>query len=211
MSELFNILKMFAPSSDSGTISSDSRRNIISRLKFIGTLQPHEKIDISNLKVETSSMFTPIRRLLTGNSRDSTLNFFTNTIDRSIEIVSATVHLNKPADKVFCANLIQDLVNSICGLRATQKTYATDKLFVCQVEFLIESIQGKLFEIQKDHSDLLIMKDACMMHIKDEKQNFSEPSSFSAEETSADKKMLENPSHKSKAPPKVHSSISEEQ
>lgn len=167
MSELMSFLRLFAPASSSASTASDTRRQVLTRLKFMGSLSPHEKIDSRSLKIESTSFLTPLKRwLFTGDSRETAVYFFSSTIDRAFEIVSAHIHSKNVSEQIFCANIIQDLFNSVKGLRAAQKTYADDKLIVCELEVLVETVSGKLFEIQKSHPHLFTMKELCVVQIK---------------------------------------------
>ena len=156
MNEFIQMLRIFSPLV-SNTNTNETKRTIITRLKFIGTIQPHEKIDSRTLKVESPTIFTPLKRFLYGDSRDTTVHFFSSTIDRAFEIVDANINSSKTSDKMFCANIIADLVNSIKGLNAAQQTYSDDKLIVCELETITESIQRKIYELQKQHPDIFTL------------------------------------------------------
>lgn len=153
--------KLITPT-NSNINSAESRRSALTKLKFIGQLKPNEKIDNINVKVEDTSIWTPIKRFIYGDNRKNTLSFFSCTIERVFEIIDANVHSKKISDKIFCSNIIQDLITSINGLKAAQQTYATDKFFICELDVLIENIQGKIFELQKEYPELFDVKDLCI-------------------------------------------------
>jgi hypothetical protein len=162
MSDLMSFLKFFTPPTGMSNNSTniETRRQILTRLKFIGNIAPHEKIDSRSLKIETNNLFTPLKRLLfTRDSRETSLYFFASTIDRSFEIIAAHINSNNISEQIFCNNIIQDLIHSIKGLKSTQITYAEDKLVVCELDVLIESISGKLFEIKNLFPELFVVKD----------------------------------------------------
>jgi len=52
-----------------GDTRLERQREIITRLKFIGTLQPGNKIDVNNLRIETSDIFTSFKRMIYGEGR----------------------------------------------------------------------------------------------------------------------------------------------
>lgn len=168
MDSLIQIFRSISPLTGGTTnlISSDSKRQIITKLKFISLLEPHEKIDINSLKIESSGIWTPLKRLIAGSSRDTTVNFFGSTIDRTFEIIQASLSSERMADRIFVANTLTDLINAIRGLRAAQTTYADDKLVVCNIESQIESVQGFIMEIQEKHSDILTLKEACVVSLE---------------------------------------------
>ena len=83
---MLNTIK-FMFSNDKNNNILEKNREIITRLKFIATFQPGEKINTSMLHIESNSLITSIRRTLNGESRNTTLQFISNTIDRSFEII----------------------------------------------------------------------------------------------------------------------------
>jgi hypothetical protein len=176
LSDFVSFLKVFSPGATPAN-SNDSRRQVLTRLKFIGRLQPHDKIDLRTLRVESNSIMTPLKRLfVTGDSRETTLNFFSSTIDRSFEIIAAHINSSNVSERIFCANVIQDLIASVKGLRATQGTYADDNYTVCEIDVLIQTVQAKIWEIQQAHPDLFTMKELCVVQIdKDTEDTSGQP------------------------------------
>ena len=137
---------------------NERNRDTITRLKFIGTFQQGEKIDVKNLKIESNNIFTPLKRLIQGESRDYTYSFLNTTIDRSFEIVSSYSHSEKISEKLFCKNILEDMIKAIKGLQNIQKTYKDDKLFYCNIETIIENIHSKLSEIKEKSPELFKIK-----------------------------------------------------
>ena len=78
-----------------------SPHDIITRLKFISTFQIGEKINIQNMRVETDSILTPLRRFIFGESREKTLLFITNTIERSFDILHSRITDNKISEQLY--------------------------------------------------------------------------------------------------------------
>jgi len=154
---MLNALK-FVFSNDRKDSISEKNRDYITRLKFIGTFQPNEKIDVKNLKIENNTIITPFKRMLLGESRDTTYQFLSSTIDRSFEIVNSYCRSDKISEKLFCKNILNDMIKAITGLQNIQKTYKDDKLFYCNIEVLIESVQSKLMEIKDKCPDLYELK-----------------------------------------------------
>lgn len=146
----------FLISKDKNYAVTERNRDTITKLKFISTFQPGQKIDVKNLRVETNTIFTPIKRMLFGESRDTTINFLNSTIERSFEIIQAYCYSDKKSEQIFCSNIILDLDKSIEGLQNLQKTYKDDNLFVCNIDTIIENIKGKLIEIRERFPNLFI-------------------------------------------------------
>ena len=133
-------------------------RDTIIKLKFIGTFQSNEKIDVRNLRVEQNTIFTPIKRMFYGESRNTTFDFLNTTIEKSFNIINSFIRTDKLSEKIFCKNILNDLVNCISGLKNIQRTYTDDKLFFCNVQTLIESIQAKLIEIKEQYPEIFYMQ-----------------------------------------------------
>lgn len=153
-------------SSNTVSFNADNKRTTITRLKFLGTIEPHQKIDITSLKIESNSVWIPIKRWLSGSSRETTMNFFSSTIERSIDIIKANLASTKKSDKIFVANMVADLIAAVKGLRAAQITYSDDKMTVCSIESHIESIQGEIMEIQDQYPDVFTIKTSCVMNLE---------------------------------------------
>jgi len=148
-----NALKYLLNINDKQSLD-EKNKDTISRLKFIGTFLPGEKVDVKNMRIEGTTLWTPLKRLFMGESRDTTYIFLNNTIERTYEIISS--HSTSPniSDKLLCQNIINDLVRSVSGLKNIQKTYKDDKLFQCNVETMIEKIQAKLTEVKNKHPEI---------------------------------------------------------
>jgi hypothetical protein len=129
----------------------DRNKDIIKNLKFISTLEAGEKVDVRNLKIEQNNFFTPLRRMISGESRDTTLKFISNTIDRSFEIINSYVYSEKISEKKFVTNIVIDLYKTIKGLKNIQNTYQDDKAFCCNIEIMIEDIYSKMNEFEDRH------------------------------------------------------------
>jgi hypothetical protein len=137
---------------------NERNRDIVIRLKFIGTFQPGEKVDIKNLKIESNSILTPIKRFMQGESREHTYSFLNSTIDRSFEIVNAYSKSEKMSERLLCKNILEDMIKAIRGLQNIQKTYKDDKLFYCNIETIIETIHSKLSETKEKFPDIFTLK-----------------------------------------------------
>lgn len=138
---------------------TEKNHETITHLKFIGTFQPNEKINIRNMAIENQTVITPLLRLFYGESREKTHMFLRNTIDRSFEIINSMMYSEKLTDKSTVKNIIKDLMRAISGIKNIQKTYRDDKLFVCNMENMIEQISAKIQEIQQIKPELIDLED----------------------------------------------------
>jgi hypothetical protein len=150
-------LKILLSTSSKNSLE-EKNRDCITDLKFIGTIQSGEKLDVKNRRIETDKIYTPIKRLFFGESRDTLYVFVNNTIDRIFEIITSKSNSENISDKYMCKNIINDLVKSVVGLKNIQKTYKEDKRFSCNIETIIETIQAKLTELKIKHNDIFVLE-----------------------------------------------------
>ena len=152
---VMDMIKFASPlSSMHSSHSFETAQEIITRLKFIGTIESGEKLDVRNMRIETNTMFTPVKRMFFGESRDATLAFCSNTIERAFAITYSLAISDKPSDNKVCAHLLRDMNKAIIGLVNIQQTYKDDKMFVCNIETLMESIQAKILDVQQRYPEI---------------------------------------------------------
>ena len=190
---MINTLK-FIFSSERSNFLIEQNRDVIIRLKFIGTFQPNEKVDVRNLRIENNTMITPIKRMLFGESRDTTYSFLNSTIERSFEIINAYIRSDKISEKIYCKNILSDMIKAIQGLKNIQKTYRDDKLFYCNIETVIENIESKLSEIREKYPEIFDIKT-----IQDEILEREEFFKNEKKEITNDSKLLESEDVNAKA------------
>lgn len=144
---MFQTIKyMFAQ--DKSHAIQERNKEILTHLKFISTFQPGEKINVSSLHIESNTIITPIKRMFMGESRDTTLQFINNTIDRSFEIIQSLSYSESISEKLVCTTIISDLLKCVTGLKNIQKTYKEDKLFGCTIDTMIDTIQARCTELK---------------------------------------------------------------
>jgi len=150
---MFQTIKyMFAQ--DKSHAIQERNKEILTHLKFISTFQPGEKINVASLHIESNTIITPIKRMFMGESRDTTLQFINNTIDRSFEIIQSLSYSESISEKILCTSIITDLIKCVTGLKNIQKTYKEDKLFGCTIDTMIDTIQAKCTELKLRKPDL---------------------------------------------------------
>jgi hypothetical protein len=130
----------------------------MTRLKFIGLIKAGEKIDTRNLSAGSQSKFNSLWRWWNTESRSDTLNFLTETINRSFEIIQLSLS-NPQSDKKLCKIMIDDIGKAVFGILNIQETYIknyNDRIFWCDLQTLIQCIDLKLKNLKETHSDLFI-------------------------------------------------------
>lgn len=156
--QAFPVIKFFHDSlytnSKKGTM--ETIHEVITRLKFIGTIEKGEKVSVRNMTIHQSNMFTSLLRMFYKESRETTLDFLTSTINRAFEIIQLCLSSNKQSDKTMAKNICNDLIKSSVGLINIQNTYEDDRLFLCHIQTLIQSIEVKLNDLKESYPELFI-------------------------------------------------------
>ena len=143
--------------SDSKKGTMETTHEVITRLKFIGLIKKGEKVSTKSLSVQQTSVFTSFLRTFYQESRETTLDFLTSTINRAFEIIQLCLTSNKQSDKTLCKNLCEDLIKSSSGLINLQTTYVEDRLFWCHIQTLIQAIEVKLNDLRESHPELFVL------------------------------------------------------
>lgn len=151
---MLQTLKLLLSTDKSRISMIDSHKDVIIKLKFIGTFQEGEKVDIKNLQIEANNIFTPIKRLIQGDGRETTYSFLNSVIDRSFEIIYAYSKSEKVGERLMCRNIVEDMYKAIKGLNNIQKTYKDDKHFYCNIETLIDAINYKIADVKDKFPDI---------------------------------------------------------
>jgi hypothetical protein len=120
------------------------------KLKFITLIETGERINVNSISTSQQSWFSSIYRSIFKESRNKTFQFLNDVIDRSFELVFLYKDSKKLSDKISCYQILDDIMNSIVGIRNIQQTYIDDRNFFCEMETLLASIFGRLAEIYQN-------------------------------------------------------------
>jgi hypothetical protein len=130
-------------------IKMEMHSEIMSRLKFIGNIQEGEKINVKNLYIQPNGIITKIARTLySQDNRSNTLNFITNTIKESFNILNLYANSDQHTKVMMCYNIYNDLKNVTSGLENLKKTYVSDLMFCCRITGLIQEINIILTDVK---------------------------------------------------------------
>jgi len=123
----------------------DSENDTSSHLKFIGRVNPEEKINVPHMYVSGNSFFERLcRTFYDKDNRANTLVFVRNTIHRSFDIIERHIHSSNPFEISFCKNMIIDLGDAKNGIESLKTTYTTDIKFCCDMDTIIQQIDGRM-------------------------------------------------------------------
>ena len=135
----------------------DAQKEIISRLKFLGKVKRGEKINIRGMYVQADGFMTSLSRsFLHPDNRENTKVFVLNTVRQSLELLGTTIGSEKPSDKIMGARIIKDLMFARDnGLKNLKYTYSEDSMFCCEMDTILEGVDGTLSEVLDKYPDIL--------------------------------------------------------
>ena len=123
-------------------MNQDTDIDTIRDLKLIGKLKEGEKILITYRIVRHDSLLTSLERTWYKETRDMTLKFVRNTINRAFDMLELNRGKSGEYDKKQNENIIQDLRDSLIGITNLKETYENDTSFGCSMDALY-NIPGK--------------------------------------------------------------------
>lgn len=165
-------------------VSYDRHKDVIKKLKFIARIESGERINVSTVSTTSHNLFSSLYRSIFKESRSKTFQFLNEVIDRSFELIVLYQESTKISDRITCSQILEDLVNSVTGLRNLQVTYADDRNFYCDIDTLIGSIFARLAEFYE--GDIHITPDikekirsiVAPLKFKHEKEQLAEQKEF---------------------------------
>ena len=122
---------------------------IISKIKFIGRIQKGEKINVRNMCVQQNNWITRISRtFFTCDDRLNAFHFVENILKRAFEIISLNRSSMKISDRCLVSNMIADIKESLKGVENLKEAYATDIMYCCKLDTLIQDTNSRLTELE---------------------------------------------------------------
>lgn len=128
-----------------------SVQDVISKLKFISTLKPGEKIDVASLSVQPDTFAGRLYRtiLARGESRSATLEFIRQTLGEAFDLVSAYVVREDSFNRKIGQMIIAALSATKTGIMGIAETYKDDRMFVSRVETLVGTLEAKIADMSR--------------------------------------------------------------
>ena len=125
----------------------ESNRETISRLKFIGKIQIGDKVNLKFMYMQPDGLMTQLSRSINQDNRTKTLIFLQDTINKTFDIFKFYEKSENNSEQIMCFNLYNDLKLSKQGLNNLKETYSTDVKFTCDIDTLIQTIDGKIADM----------------------------------------------------------------
>ena len=126
-----------------------SAQDVISRLKFISTIKPGEKIDVASLSVQSDTVLGRLYRtvLARGESRSATLEFVRQTLGEAFELAQSQAAAEDAYARRLGAMVFAAIVAAKTGIAGLSETYKDDRMFVSRVETLVGTLDAKIAEV----------------------------------------------------------------
>ncbi len=133
-------------SADGGEVAVQTA---ISRLKFIASLRPGEKVDVSTLSVQNNSAYERAWRTLfsRGGTRIATRDFVRHTLDSAFDLACTYLERNDKFGQKIGRLLVDAIAGATTGVDSLMKTYAEDRMFVSTIETMTETMKIKISEL----------------------------------------------------------------
>jgi hypothetical protein len=126
-----------------------SVQDIISKLKFISTIKPGEKIDVATLSVQPDTIIGRLYRtiLARGESRTATLEFIRQTLGEAFDMISLYINHEDAFSRQVGMMIVSALSVAKAGIMGLTETYKDDRMFVSRVEILVGTLEAKIANI----------------------------------------------------------------
>jgi len=126
-----------------------SVQDVISKLRFIATLKPNEKIDVAALSVQVDSYGSRLYRtfIARGESRNTSLDFLRQTLGEAFDLASAYLLRDEPFNKKIGQMVVDALAAAKAGIESLKETYKDDRMFASRVAALVGTLDAKMADL----------------------------------------------------------------
>jgi hypothetical protein len=124
----------------------NSVQDVISRLRFISMLKPGERIDVTSLSIQPDTFLMRLYRttIARGESRNTTLEFIRNTLNRAFDLIAIYKKTNDPFNGKISQMIVSSMNAAKSGVLSLIETYKDDRMYVSRVETLISTFDAKI-------------------------------------------------------------------
>lgn len=131
--------------------TTQSVQDIISRLKFISTVEPGEKIDVSTQTIMPNTYMNQIyNAFMRSEGRMDTLNFVRQSVTDAFDLLGSYTTRDNSYDRRIAHMIVDALVSSRRGILALTDTYKHDRMLTSRIETLVDLLDAKLSELPED-------------------------------------------------------------
>lgn len=133
-----------------------SALNIISRLRFISTIGPNQKVDVASLSVMENNFITNkiYRSIVNTESRYTTYNFISETINDALNLINMCLKKNSKTYLEVGKQILNELKNIRTGLSNLSGTYKSGMKFCNDIMALQTLSNIKIRNLETKFSSL---------------------------------------------------------
>ena len=128
--------------------SDRSVQAVLSKLRFIATFKPGERVCIRSLSIQAEGFGSGISRWWKADGRQITLEFLRDTASEALDIGAAHLRRSELFHRQVGDTVLECLMESRQGMTSLAKTYEEDRMFVSEVETLRDMVALKLSELR---------------------------------------------------------------
>lgn len=133
-------------------------RDVISKLRFISKIEKDEKLVTNNKSNPYVIADTNLNKILrtcgiSPGSKEDTLDFIKNTIEKGLELAKICLASNNPFHQNIARLIIESIDHADSGIQNVMYTYSKKpkyRLFVAEVETFRQILDAKLKSINGD-------------------------------------------------------------
>ena len=124
-------------------------QDVISKLKFIATLKPGEKVDIASLSVQPNTLVGRLYRTIVarGESRVTTLEFIRQTLGEAFDLTSVYIVREDSFNRKIGNMILTALTDANSGIKGLAETYKDDRMFTSRIDTLVGTLEAKIAEM----------------------------------------------------------------
>jgi hypothetical protein len=121
-------------------------QDVVSRLLFIASLRPGEKVDVATLSVQTPGILGRFYRttVARGETRHATLDFIRLTLKEAYGLVPVFHGCGEPFGRTLGLMVVDALGAAKAGLVSLRDTYKHDRMFALRLDTLANALDAKL-------------------------------------------------------------------
>lgn len=129
--------------------------DILSKLNFISKIKENEKIDLQTMSLVQVGYASSLQRtyvnLFRVEDRNASYNFIEETLNTGFDMAYRymIVENNDPLDIDMGNLIIKELHNSKNGVNNIIKTYKGNTMFTSKLEVLLQTLDTKLFDLDR--------------------------------------------------------------
>ena len=131
-------------------LTSDSHiQEVLSKLKFVSKIKPHEKVNVGSLSIDDNYFFSNFIRYYKCESRYTTLDFISHLMVEAVEICNILIQRDDYYSKYMVDIFLKTIIESKMGITNILITYKDDRMYASRLDIFLETLFIKIEELSK--------------------------------------------------------------